>query len=53
MRDADGGPSEIATPALVDELTAERERIDRTITELISSREVLSQVIDAAAATEH
>jgi hypothetical protein len=36
----------------VDELTAERERIDRTITELISSREVLSQVIDAAAATE-
>ncbi|MGH3293978.1 MAG: MerR family transcriptional regulator [Trebonia sp.] len=50
MRDADGGPSEIATPALVDELTAERDRIDRTITELISSREVLSQVIDAAAA---
>jgi hypothetical protein len=46
-------PSAIATPALVDELTAERERIDRTITELISSREVLSQVIDAAAATEH
>jgi hypothetical protein len=37
----------------VDELTAERDRIDRTITELISSREVLSQVIDAAAATGH
>jgi hypothetical protein len=32
---------------------SKRERIDRTITELISSREVLSQVIDAAAATEH
>jgi DNA-binding transcriptional MerR regulator len=52
MRDSDGAPSEIATPALVDELTAERDRIDRTITELISSREVLSQVIDAAAAAE-
>jgi hypothetical protein len=48
MRDADGGPAETATPALVSELTAERDRIDRTITELISSREILSQVIDAA-----
>jgi DNA-binding transcriptional MerR regulator len=48
MRDADGGPSEIATPALVAELATERDRIDRTITELRSSREILSQVIDAA-----
>jgi DNA-binding transcriptional MerR regulator len=48
MRDADGGPSEIATPTLVAELAVERDRIDRMITELASSREVLSQVIDAA-----
>ncbi|MEV6397873.1 MerR family transcriptional regulator [Streptomyces sp. NPDC051907] len=48
MRDADGGPTEIATPMLVDELTAERERIDRMITDLIRSRGVLDDVIDAA-----
>jgi DNA-binding transcriptional MerR regulator len=48
MRDTDGSPSEIATPALVGELTAEQDRIDRTIIELINSREILSQVIDAA-----
>jgi DNA-binding transcriptional MerR regulator len=48
MRDTDGGPSEIATPALVAELAAERDRIDRTITELLNSREILSQVIDTA-----
>jgi DNA-binding transcriptional MerR regulator len=48
MRDADGGPSEIATPALVADLAAERDRIDHMITELINSREVLGQVIDAA-----
>jgi DNA-binding transcriptional MerR regulator len=48
MRDTDGGPSEIATPALVTELTAERDRIDRMINELVSSRDTLSQVIDTA-----
>ena len=48
MRDADGGPSEIATPALVAELAAERDRIDRMMTELANSRDVLSQVIDTA-----
>jgi DNA-binding transcriptional MerR regulator len=48
MRDADGGPSEIATPALVAELTAERNRVDRMMTELANSRDILSQVIDAA-----
>ncbi|MCE6997938.1 MerR family transcriptional regulator [Saccharothrix sp. S26] len=48
MRDADGGPSEIATPRLVDDLTAERARIDRLITDLVRSREVLDEVIDAA-----
>ncbi|MBB5896885.1 MerR family transcriptional regulator [Kutzneria kofuensis] len=48
MRDADGGPSAIATPQLVAELTAERDRIDRMITELANSREVLDDVINAA-----
>ncbi|MGK5556008.1 MerR family transcriptional regulator [Actinomadura kijaniata] len=48
MRDADGRPSEAATPKLVDELTAERDRIDRVITELVRSREVLDEVIATA-----
>ncbi|SCL44335.1 DNA-binding transcriptional regulator, MerR family [Micromonospora citrea] len=48
MRDADGRPSAIATPQLVVELTAERDRIDRMITELVSSREVLDDVINTA-----
>jgi DNA-binding transcriptional MerR regulator len=49
MRDADGGPAEIATPELVAELTAERDRIDHMITDLNTSREVLNDVINAAA----
>jgi DNA-binding transcriptional MerR regulator len=48
MRDADGGPSEIATPQLVTDLTAERERIDHMITDLIRSRDVLDDVIETA-----
>ncbi|GAB3568091.1 MerR family transcriptional regulator [Amycolatopsis endophytica] len=48
MRDADGGPSEIADAKLVGDLRGERERIDRMITDLIRSREVLDDVIDAA-----
>ncbi|RKN43825.1 MerR family transcriptional regulator [Streptomyces hoynatensis] len=52
MRDADGGPSEIATPRLVRDLTAERERIDRTIRDLLRSREVLDEVIFAASGAE-
>ncbi len=48
MRDADGGPSEIATPGLVDDLIAERARIDRLISDLARSREVLDEVIEAA-----
>ncbi|HEX2314630.1 MAG TPA: MerR family transcriptional regulator [Thermomonospora sp.] len=48
MRDADGGPSEIATPRLVAELAAERERIDRMIADLRRSRDVLDEVIDTA-----
>ncbi|QKG19313.1 MerR family transcriptional regulator [Actinomadura verrucosospora] len=50
MRDADGGPSERATPRLVADLTAERDRIDRMINDLVRSREVLDEVIDAASA---
>ncbi|MER6316125.1 MerR family transcriptional regulator [Streptomyces sp. NPDC001581] len=49
MRDEDGGPSVRATPQLVAELSAERERIDRLIGDLRRSREVLDEVIDAAA----
>lgn len=49
MRDEDGGPSVRATPALVAELATERERIDRMIGDLIRSREVLDEVIEAAA----
>lgn len=48
MRDTDGRPSAIATPRLVADLTAERDRIDRTIADLVRSREVLDEVIDAA-----
>ncbi|MGA5824332.1 MerR family transcriptional regulator [Kitasatospora sp. NPDC094028] len=50
MRDGDGGPSAIATPLLVDELVAERARIDRMITELVRSRDVLDDVIAGASA---
>ncbi|WP_338931868.1 MerR family transcriptional regulator [Streptomyces netropsis] len=48
MRDTDGGPSEIATPQLVTELATERARINRMITDLIRSRDVLDEVIDTA-----
>jgi DNA-binding transcriptional MerR regulator len=48
MRDEDGGPSETATPLLVRELTAERDRINRMIIDLVRSREVLDEVIDTA-----
>ena len=48
MRDTDGGPSEIATPQLVADLTAERDRIDRMMAELANSRDVLDGVITAA-----
>ncbi|MGY1977443.1 MerR family transcriptional regulator [Nocardia gipuzkoensis] len=48
MRDADGGPNENATPALVTELRTERERITRTIADLLRSREVLDEVIERA-----
>lgn len=35
MRDADGRPSEIAIPTPIDELTTERDRIHRMITDLL------------------
>ncbi|MGW1229208.1 MerR family transcriptional regulator [Streptomyces sp. NPDC001478] len=50
MRDEDGGPSVRATPELVNELAGERDRIDRMISELARSREVLDEVIAAASA---
>jgi len=52
MRDSDGGPSAIATPKLVADLAAERDRIDRSIAELLGSRQVLDEVITAATEAE-
>ena len=51
MRDTDGGPAPGATPRLIAALHAERDRLDRSIRELAASREVLDQVIAAAADT--
>ncbi|MFF4398608.1 MerR family transcriptional regulator [Streptomyces sp. NPDC001480] len=48
MRDRDGGPSAIATGRLVQDLTAERDRIDRMIADLRRSREALDEVIRTA-----
>ncbi|WP_063061956.1 MerR family transcriptional regulator [Nocardia sienata] len=50
MRDTDGGAGEFATPSLVNELQAERDRIDRMIADLLRSREVLDEVIERAGA---
>lgn len=47
MRDSDGGPSDTATPELVERLAAERARIDDAIRDLRNSRVVLDDVIDA------
>ncbi|MFI9030018.1 MerR family transcriptional regulator [Streptomyces sp. NPDC053560] len=49
MRDHDGGPAETATPWLVEQLTAERARVDRSIKDLLYTREVLDEVIATAA----
>ncbi|MFF3331437.1 MerR family transcriptional regulator [Streptomyces sp. NPDC002888] len=48
MRDTDGGPSAVATPKLVENLTSERERIDRMIRDLVRSRDTLDEVIQVA-----
>ncbi|MFF8291523.1 MerR family transcriptional regulator [Streptomyces sp. NPDC016309] len=45
LRDTDGGPSAIATPRLIADLTRERARIDDLITDLLRSREVLDEAI--------
>jgi DNA-binding transcriptional MerR regulator len=52
MRDADGSPNERATPKLVDELRAQRERIDVMIGDLRRSRDVLDEVIATAATVD-
>ncbi|MFF5501971.1 MerR family transcriptional regulator [Streptomyces roseolus] len=52
MRDADGGPSEIATARLVDELAAERTRIDAMIADLTRTRGILDEVIESAATAQ-
>jgi DNA-binding transcriptional MerR regulator len=49
MRDHDGGPNESATALLAEELKAERERIDQAIADMVRSREILDEVIAAAA----
>jgi DNA-binding transcriptional MerR regulator len=51
MRDADGGPSERATPLLAASLLDERRRVDRQIAELRRTRDVLDDVIAAATPT--
>ncbi|MFE5797193.1 MerR family transcriptional regulator [Streptomyces sp. NPDC056503] len=48
MRDADGAPSDIATPRLLDELATERARIDTLIADLVRSRDILDEVIESA-----
>jgi DNA-binding transcriptional MerR regulator len=48
MRDADGGPSEQATPLLAATLAKERDRIDRQVRELQRTRDVLDDVIATA-----
>jgi YD repeat-containing protein len=48
MRDPDGAPNERATPKLVTQLTAERDRIDQRIAALQTSRSVLDEVITTA-----
>ncbi|MFK0118554.1 MerR family transcriptional regulator [Streptomyces sp. NPDC090994] len=51
MRDSDGGPSRTADARLVEELMAERARIDRMIDDLRRSRALLDAVIEAASAS--
>jgi len=48
MHDHDGGPNEATTETLARELRVERERIDRQIADLLRTREILDEVIEAA-----
>lgn len=45
IHDHDGAPNARATNSLVEELSAEAERIDHTIADLTRSREVLGEII--------
>src|SRR4051812_40956717 len=47
MRDADGGPSEIATARLVNDLVEKRERIDRMMADLVRSRDIAAHETSA------
>ena len=47
-RDVDGGPNEWATPLLAETLAAERTRLNRRLSELHRTRDVLDDVIAAA-----
>lgn len=54
--DPDGIPNEPAAPALVSELTAERELINAMISDLLRSRDILDEVINTvsgAATADH
>ncbi|MFC3493100.1 MerR family transcriptional regulator [Glycomyces rhizosphaerae] len=44
----DGGPNEATTETLAAELRIERERIDGQIADLLRTREILDEVIEAA-----
>ncbi|THV32039.1 MerR family transcriptional regulator [Glycomyces paridis] len=48
MHDLDGGPNEHATESLARDLKAERDRIDRSIADLVRTRAILDEVIDTA-----
>jgi DNA-binding transcriptional MerR regulator len=48
MHAPEGGPNERATAKLADQLSAERDRIDIAITDLIRSRGLLDEIIAAA-----
>ncbi|MEO3790728.1 MerR family transcriptional regulator [Nonomuraea sp. B10E15] len=48
LGDGKGGAAVTATPWLADQLTKERERIDRMIGDLVRSRDVLDDVIREA-----
>lgn len=52
MSDHDGGPNERTTHTLAEELRVERDRIDRQIRDLLRTREILDEVIDAAEVRE-
>ena len=47
-RDVDGGPNEWTTPLLAETLAAERTRLNRRLSELHRTRDVLDDVIAAA-----